>query len=42
MSTRIAVIAKQTQLYTLVQRIPDLDVIYTSDNKDTAILSIES
>lgn len=42
MSIRIAVIAKQTQLYSLVQRIPDFDVIYTSDNKDNAILSVES
>lgn len=41
MSNRIAVIAKQTQLYSLVGRIPDFNVIYTSDNKDNAILSID-
>lgn len=41
MSNRIAIIAKQAQIYSLVQKINTYQVIYTSDNKDNAILSMD-
>lgn len=39
MFRRIAIIAKQTKLYPIVQRIPNYTTIYTSDNKDDALMS---
>lgn len=37
MNQTIAVIARQPQLHSLIQRIPNYRVVYTSDNKDDAI-----
>lgn len=42
MPQKIAIFAKQTQLYAIVRKIPEYQVIYTSDNKEDALMSVDN